>query len=57
MIIVMTSLIPIRKTRHTISTRFNAGTKSRDIISIMMKSVDMIIKMGKSCELNRETRR
>ena len=44
MIIVMTSLIPIRKTMQTISTMFNAGTKSRDIISIMMKSVDMIIK-------------
>ena len=47
----------IRKASNTIGTRFNAGNESRESSARMMKSMKMVIKMGKSSEPNTRTRR
>ena len=48
----MTTLIFIRKIGHTISTRFTAGTESRDISLRMVKTEEMMIEMEKNGELD-----
>ena len=54
---MMTRLVFIRKASNTIGARFNVGNESRYSSAKMMKSMKMVIKMGKSSEPNTRTRR
>ena len=54
---IMARLVFIRNASNTIGTQFNAGGESRDSSARMIKSMKVVIKMGKSSELNSRFRK
>ena len=57
MLKVMTRLMSIRKASNTIYTRFNTGNEGKDSSARIIQAMEMVIKMGKSSDLNTRTRR
>ena len=53
---VITRFTPVSKTSYTVNRKFNTGSKSKYIGTIMMKTVEMTKTMLKRSEINKRAR-